>query len=512
MPARTTAASSRSSSARSSRAVPPVRRRRSPRRWTISAEIVRWILALVMQLVGVTMLIGLTIQGGSLTDWERNAVAPWFGTARWLLPLVLILLGYYLERVQADHWDWELTLVGSALGFLSLQGLLGPHRPPPERRDRRPRDRPFPRTARDGARGRRHPHRPHDRRRAAGGRHVAAGGRGAARAPGQPGHGRPVPAGRRGPGERRDPNRERRLRRTAPPEKPGRTAARPTRTASATTARRRSRRGTERRADVGHLRPADRVRQPRSRAAPWSQPGHGRRHFRSRRRHAPRTSPRHDRDGAVQARRCGDIRQGARRIPAAAAVAARRRRPADRRDRHGPRAQRRDHRGEAGQLQHPGPSRDLERRPRRDPVRGRAVARDQGLSHRGPVRRPGDGPGRPNDPHRGPDPGQERGRARDPEQGLQHRRPAADPRGSRLPGHLQADLRPRPRRGRPRPGRRPGQDAAPADRRRHRLGQERHGQRPDHEPAVQRHSGRGRGWCWSTSSASSCRPTTACRT
>ena len=80
---------------------------------------------------------------------------------------------------------------------------------------------------------------------------------------------------------------------------------------------------------------------------------------------------------------------------------------------------------------------------------------------------------------------------RDPEQGLQHRRPAADPRGGRPAGRLQADVRPRPRRGRPRPGGGPGQDAAPADRRRHRLGQERHGQRPDHEPAVQRHARRG---------------------
>ncbi|MFI5258040.1 MAG: DNA translocase FtsK 4TM domain-containing protein [Candidatus Limnocylindrales bacterium] len=125
MPSRTTAASSRSSSTRGSRIVPPVRRRRSPRRWTVSAEIVRWLIALAMQLVGVTLLIGLTIQGGSLTDWERNTVAPWFGTARWLLPPILVLLGYYLERVQVDNWDWELTLTGSAVGYLSLLGLFG---------------------------------------------------------------------------------------------------------------------------------------------------------------------------------------------------------------------------------------------------------------------------------------------------------------------------------------------------------------------------------------------------
>ena len=124
MPART-AAAGRSSTTRSSRATPPVRRRRTTRRWTVSAEIVRIVIGLAMLLVGVSLLIGLTVQGGQLTDWERNAVAPWFGTARWLLPVVLILLGYYLERAEGTHWDWELTLFGSGLAYCSLLGIFG---------------------------------------------------------------------------------------------------------------------------------------------------------------------------------------------------------------------------------------------------------------------------------------------------------------------------------------------------------------------------------------------------
>ena len=71
-----------------------------------------------------------------------------------------------------------------------------------------------------------------------------------------------------------------------------------------------------------------------------------------------------------------------------------------------------------------------------------------------PRRRPRDGPRRPLAAHRGADPGQERGRHRDPEQGLQHRRPAPDPRGGRL--HrlgLEADVRARSRRGRHAPRR-----------------------------------------------------------
>ena len=125
MPARTSAASSRSSSARSSRATPPPRRRKGGRDWSIDGEILRWVLALAMQMLGVTLLIGLTVPNGKLTDWELAMVAPWFGTARWLLPPVLIVLGYYLERVQGDHWDWQLTLVGSGLAYVSLLGLLG---------------------------------------------------------------------------------------------------------------------------------------------------------------------------------------------------------------------------------------------------------------------------------------------------------------------------------------------------------------------------------------------------
>jgi len=45
------------------------------------------------------ILVGLVLQGrGALTDWILNVIAPWFGSGRWLLPLVLIGLGIWLER------------------------------------------------------------------------------------------------------------------------------------------------------------------------------------------------------------------------------------------------------------------------------------------------------------------------------------------------------------------------------------------------------------------------------
>src|ERR1035437_8745523 len=125
MPGRAKAAPSRST--RSSRvAAPAPRRRRSRRNWTINGEIIRIILGTVMLILGVMLLIGLFVpSGGQLTNFIRNIVAPWFGTVRWLLPFVLLLLGYYLYRAQSDNSDWELTLVGSAVSYLSLVGVFG---------------------------------------------------------------------------------------------------------------------------------------------------------------------------------------------------------------------------------------------------------------------------------------------------------------------------------------------------------------------------------------------------
>ena len=79
-----------------------------------------------MLILGVMLLIGLFMPGGgALTDFIRNIVAPWFGTVRWLLPFVLLLLGYYLYRAQSDNSDWELTLFGSAVSYVSLLGVVG---------------------------------------------------------------------------------------------------------------------------------------------------------------------------------------------------------------------------------------------------------------------------------------------------------------------------------------------------------------------------------------------------
>ena len=123
--------------------------------------------------------------------------------------------------------------------------------------------------------------------------------------------------------------------------------------------------------------------------------------------------------------------EGADRVPPATARAARGRRRPDRagRQQGRPRAQRGDHRPEAGELRDHRPDRRPQRRPGRDPVRGPARGRRPRVADRGPRRRPRDGPRRPQPPDRGADPRQERDRHRDPEPGLQRRRPPADLRG-----------------------------------------------------------------------------------
>lgn len=122
MASRTTPASSRSSSSRSTR--PPAARRRR-RRVEVAPDLGRQVLGALFLILGVTLLIGLTLKGGQLTDLEWSLIAPWFSSMRWFLPFLLIPLGYYLERANGEHWDWQLTVFGTAVAYLAAVGLVG---------------------------------------------------------------------------------------------------------------------------------------------------------------------------------------------------------------------------------------------------------------------------------------------------------------------------------------------------------------------------------------------------
>jgi S-DNA-T family DNA segregation ATPase FtsK/SpoIIIE len=109
------------------------RRAPSPRRsrrssgpsFRISPEVVRSLVGIVLLVFGVVILIGLMLPGeGALTDWIRDVVAPWFGTGRWLLPLLLIGGGIYVQRASGPRSGWPRVLAGGTLAYLSLLGLL----------------------------------------------------------------------------------------------------------------------------------------------------------------------------------------------------------------------------------------------------------------------------------------------------------------------------------------------------------------------------------------------------
>jgi DNA segregation ATPase FtsK/SpoIIIE-like protein len=122
MPARTSATQARSTRSASTSAA---RRRRSTRSWSIPGHIVRQLFGYALLILGVTLFIGLVFRNGRLTDYEWYLLAPLFGTIRWLLPFVLIVSGYELVQSQVKSRDWQITLMGSFLAFLSVDGIAG---------------------------------------------------------------------------------------------------------------------------------------------------------------------------------------------------------------------------------------------------------------------------------------------------------------------------------------------------------------------------------------------------
>src|SRR4051794_41663830 len=102
----------------------------------ISPDVARSLFGLALLLLGVVTLIMIFLPAsqGSLTDWAQRTVNPLFGTGRWILPLILIGSGAYVEWGGPPASGWQWRLVAPAGSYLSSPPPLpvpsGPRRRP----------------------------------------------------------------------------------------------------------------------------------------------------------------------------------------------------------------------------------------------------------------------------------------------------------------------------------------------------------------------------------------------
>ena len=91
----------------------------------LNADVTRSIVAVVLLVLGVVILVGLLLPGkGALTDWILNVIAPWFGSGRWLLPVLLIGLGIVIERAKGPRAGWGRIVIGTTIAYIALLGLI----------------------------------------------------------------------------------------------------------------------------------------------------------------------------------------------------------------------------------------------------------------------------------------------------------------------------------------------------------------------------------------------------
>jgi S-DNA-T family DNA segregation ATPase FtsK/SpoIIIE len=108
----------------------PTRSRRprssgGPRLPRLNPEVTRSIVAVVLMVLGVVILVGLLLPGrGALTDWIVNVIAPWFGSGRWLLPVLLIGVGIVIERARSPRAGWGRIVVGATIAYVGVLGIV----------------------------------------------------------------------------------------------------------------------------------------------------------------------------------------------------------------------------------------------------------------------------------------------------------------------------------------------------------------------------------------------------
>ncbi len=93
----------------------------------VSPAVARSLAGLVFLVFGAILLVAMVLPGqGRLTDFVRDGIVPFFGAGRYLLPVVLLVAGWYLEWGPGRHPDspWGRTLLGIVVAYAGLLGVF----------------------------------------------------------------------------------------------------------------------------------------------------------------------------------------------------------------------------------------------------------------------------------------------------------------------------------------------------------------------------------------------------
>jgi S-DNA-T family DNA segregation ATPase FtsK/SpoIIIE len=91
----------------------------------ISPRTARSILGIVLLVVGAVTLIALLLPGeGILNRYVNDLLRPAFGQGAWLLPVLLIVAGVFVERAPSSGPSWEISAAGGIIIFLGALGLM----------------------------------------------------------------------------------------------------------------------------------------------------------------------------------------------------------------------------------------------------------------------------------------------------------------------------------------------------------------------------------------------------
>ena len=94
--------------------------------WTVPPEVARSLVGITLLVLGAVTLIMvfLPAEQGTLTDWARTSVIPFFGAGRFFLPVVLIVAGAYVEWSGRVSEGWQIRLLAGAVSYVAFLGVL----------------------------------------------------------------------------------------------------------------------------------------------------------------------------------------------------------------------------------------------------------------------------------------------------------------------------------------------------------------------------------------------------